>query len=42
MKILRIYKGIQKSAGAKFYIRKDFLIYEEMHKYLVIYELGSF
>ncbi len=25
-------------SGAKSYMRKGFLIYEEMHKYLVIYE----
>jgi hypothetical protein len=26
------------SSAAKSYMRKGFLIYEEMHKYLVIYE----
>ncbi len=29
---------IQKGSGAKSYMRKGFLIYEVMHKYLVIYE----
>jgi hypothetical protein len=39
-KIFLIYKEIQKGAVAKSYIcmRKGFLIYEEMRKYLVIYE----
>jgi hypothetical protein len=32
------YKEIQMGAGAKSYMRKGFLIYEEMRKYLVIYE----
>ncbi len=31
-------KKIQKGAVAKSYTRKGFLIYEEMRKYLVIYE----
>jgi hypothetical protein len=31
-------KDIQKGSGAKLYMRKGFLIYEEMCKYLVIYE----
>jgi hypothetical protein len=35
-KILFINKEIQKGAGAKSYMRKSFLIYEEMRKYLVI------
>ncbi len=33
-----MYKEIQKISGAKSYMRKDFLIHEEMCKYLVIYE----
>jgi histidinol phosphatase-like enzyme len=33
-----IYKEIQKGLGAKSYMRKDFLIYEKMRKYLTIYE----
>jgi hypothetical protein len=37
-KIFLIYKKIQKGAVAKSYMRKGFLIYEEMLKYLVIYE----
>jgi hypothetical protein len=37
-KILLIYKEIQNGAVAKSYMRKGFLIYEEMCKYLVIYE----
>jgi hypothetical protein len=32
------YKEIQMGAVAKSYMRKGFLIYEEMHKYLVIFE----
>jgi hypothetical protein len=36
-KIFLIYKGIHKGSGAK-----DFLIYEEMGKYLVIYEEAVF
>ncbi len=36
--IFLIYKEIQKISGAKSYTRKGFLIYEEMRKYLVIYE----
>ncbi len=32
------YKEIQKEAVAKSYMRKGFLIYEEMRKYLVKYE----
>jgi hypothetical protein len=30
-KFILIYKEIQMGSGAKSYIRKDFLIYEEMH-----------
>jgi hypothetical protein len=37
-KIFLIYKEIQMGAVAKSYMRKGFLIYEEMRKYLVIYE----
>ncbi len=33
-----IYQEIQNGAVAKSYMRKGFLIYEEMHKYLAIYE----
>ncbi len=33
-----IYKEIQMGAAAKPYMRKAFLIYEKMRKYLVIYE----
>ncbi len=33
-----IYKEIQSGAVAKSYVRKGFLIYEEMHKYFPIYE----
>jgi hypothetical protein len=32
------YKEIRKGAGAKSYMREDFLIYEEMREYLVMYE----
>ncbi len=32
-KIFLIYKEIQMGSGARSYIRKGFLIYEEMHKY---------
>jgi hypothetical protein len=37
-KVFLIYKEIQMGAVAKSYMRKGFLIYEEMRKYLVIYE----
>jgi hypothetical protein len=37
-KIFLIYKEIQMGSGDKPYMRKGFLIYEEMRKYLVIYE----
>ncbi len=33
-KIFLIYREIQMGLGAKSYIRKCFLIYEEMHKYM--------
>jgi hypothetical protein len=36
--IFLIYKEIQMGAVAKSYIRKGFLIFEEMRKYSVIYE----
>ncbi len=32
-KIFLIYKEIQMGSGAKSYVRKGYLIYEEMHKY---------
>ncbi len=37
-KIFLINKEIQNEAVAKSYMRKGFLIYEEMRKYLTIYE----
>jgi hypothetical protein len=37
-KIFKIYKEIQMISGAKSYIRKGFLIYEKMRKYLTMYE----
>jgi hypothetical protein len=36
-KIFVIYKEIQMGSGAKSYMRKGFLKYEEMRKYLVIH-----
>jgi hypothetical protein len=36
-KIFLIYKEIQSGAAAKSYMRKGFLIYEEMQKYFPIY-----
>jgi hypothetical protein len=36
--IFLICKEFQMGAVAKSYMRKDFLIYEEMQKYLTIYE----
>jgi ribosomal protein S17 len=33
-----MYKEIQSGAVAKLYMRKGFLIYEEMRKYFPIYE----
>jgi hypothetical protein len=36
--VFLIYKEIQSGAVAKSYMRKDFLIYEEMRKYFPIYE----
>jgi hypothetical protein len=36
--IFLIYKEIQMGSGAKSYMRKGFLIYEEMRKYFFIYE----
>jgi hypothetical protein len=37
-KFSNIYKEIQSGAVAKSYMRKGFLIYEEMLKYFSIYE----
>ncbi len=37
-KIFLIYKDFQSGAVAKSYIRKGFLIYEEMRKYFPKYE----
>jgi hypothetical protein len=37
-KIFLIYKEIQMGSGAKLYIRKGFLIYEEMRNFFPIYE----
>jgi hypothetical protein len=37
-KIFLIYKEIQSGAVAKSYMRKGFLLYEEMRKYFPIYE----
>jgi hypothetical protein len=37
-KIFLIYKEIQMGSGAKLYIRRGFLIYEEMRKFFPIYE----
>jgi hypothetical protein len=37
-KIFLISQEIQSGAVAKSYMRKDFLIYEEMRKYFPIYE----
>ncbi len=37
-KIFLIYKEIQTGAVAKSYMRKGFLIYEEIRKYFPIYE----
>ncbi len=36
--IFVIYKEIQSGAVAKSYMRKGFLIYEEVRKYFLIYE----
>jgi hypothetical protein len=33
-----LYKEVQMGSGAKSYMRKGFLIYEEMHKYFTIDE----
>jgi hypothetical protein len=40
--IFLIFKEIQNEAVAKSYMRKVFLIYEEMRKYLTIYEEAQF
>ncbi len=37
-KIFLLYKEIQMGSVAKSYIRKGFLIYEEMRKYFTIYK----
>ncbi len=37
-KTFLIYKEIQMGSGAKSYMRKGFLIYEEMRKFFPIYE----
>jgi hypothetical protein len=37
-KIFLTYEKIQMGSVAKSYMRKGFLIYEEMRKYLAIYE----
>jgi hypothetical protein len=39
--IFLIYKEIQRGSVAKSYMRKGFLIYEEMRKYLTTYEAVS-
>jgi hypothetical protein len=36
--LIYMYTDIQMESGAKSYMRKGFLIYEEMHKYALIYE----
>ena len=41
-KIFLVYNEIQTGAAAKSYMKKGFLIYEEMRKYLVIYEGGRY
>ncbi len=40
--IFLIYKEIQSGAVAKLYMRKGFLIYEEMRKYFPVYEEAVF
>ncbi len=37
-KLFLIYQEMQMGSGAKSYMGKSFLIYEEMCKYLTIYE----
>jgi hypothetical protein len=37
-KIILTYKENKMGSGAKSYMKKGFLIYEELRKYLVIYE----
>jgi hypothetical protein len=39
--IFLIYKEIQSGAVAKSYMKKGFLVYEEMRKPLVIYDLAT-
>jgi hypothetical protein len=41
-KIFLMYKEIQKGTVAKSYMMKGFLIYEEIRKYLVMYEEEAF
>ncbi len=41
IEIFLIYQAIQMGSVAKSYMRKSVLIYEEMHKYLTIYEAVS-
>jgi hypothetical protein len=40
--IFLIYKEIQMGSGTKSYMRKGLLIYEEMRKYLTIYEVALY
>jgi len=40
-KIFLIYKEIQSGEVAKSYVRKGFLIYEEMRKYFPIYDFAT-
>jgi hypothetical protein len=40
--IFLIYKEIQMESVAKSYLRKGFLIYEEMRKYITIYANWAF
>jgi hypothetical protein len=37
-KLFLVYQEMQMGSGAKSYMRKGFLIYEEMCKYLTIYD----
>jgi hypothetical protein len=37
-KIFLVYKEIQMGSVAKSYMRKGFLMYEETHRYLVMYD----
>jgi hypothetical protein len=40
--MLLIYKEIQLGSGAKSYMRKSFLIYDEMRKFIPIYSTSGF